>query len=266
MTSTDAERVFNMRIDVLGVEVSAIDLEFAVKQIRSWVSARSPNYVCVRDVHGVMASLRDPELIDIHNRAGMVTPDGMPLVWCGRLAGASWTKRVYGPDLMLSVCEESTADSTRHFLYGAGPGVANDLAEKLRYRFPDIQIVGAHSPPYGDLTEEEVSETAAMINAARPDIVWVGLSTPKQERWMANFRRHLEAPVLIGVGAAFDMHAGRVRQAPEWIQKSGFEWLFRLCVEPRRLWRRYLTAIPTFLVQIAMRPPRLKGGAPSSHR
>lgn len=258
MTSTNAERVFNVRIDVLGVEISAIDLELAVKQIRTWVSVRSRNYVCVRDVHGVVASQRDPELLDIHNRAGMVTPDGMPLVWCGRLAGASWTRRVYGPDLMLAVCEESTVDGTRHFLYGAGPGVADELAEKLRSRFPDIQIVGTYSPPYGDLTEDEATETAAMINEARPDIVWVGLSTPKQERWMANFRQRLEAPVLIGVGAAFDMHSGRVRQAPAWIRRLGFEWLFRLAVEPRRLWRRYLVAIPTFLVRIARRPPRLK--------
>lgn len=258
MTSTDAERASNVRIDVLGVEISAIDLETAVRRIRSWVSDRSPNYVCVRDVHGVVASLRDSELLEIHNRAGMVTPDGMPLVWCGRFAGASWTKRVYGPDLMLAVCRESTEDGTRHFLYGAGPGVVDELAENLRSLYPGIEIVGVHSPSYGDLTEAEVDETVTMINEAQPDIVWVGLSTPKQERWMARFRPRLEAPVLIGVGAAFDMHAGRVRQAPEWIRRSGLEWLFRLCVEPRRLWRRYLVAIPTFLVQIARRPPRLK--------
>lgn len=258
MTQFDRERAVNARIDVLGVEVSAIDLETAVGEIRGWVSNGARHYVCVRDVHGVMAARRDPELIDIHNRAGMVTPDGMPLVWCGRYAGARWTKRVYGPDLMLAVCGQSTEDGVRHYLYGAGPGVAEELAQRLRHKFPGIEIVGVHSPPYRDLTDEEAEETAAMINAQRPDIVWVGLSTPKQERWMAGFRSRLEAPVLIGVGAAFDMHSGRVRQAPEWIRRSGFEWFFRLCMEPRRLWRRYLTSIPIFLLQIAMRPPRLK--------
>lgn len=250
------------RIDVLGVGVSAIDIEDAVAQIHDWVSVRARQYVCIRDVHGVVISQKDSDLIDIHNRAGMVTPDGMPLVWCGRYAGARWIRRVYGPDLMHAVCEESTTNGFRHFLYGAAPGVVEDLARNLRARFPGIEIVGTHSPPYRDLTDEEADEVTTMINEARPDIVWVGLSTPKQERWMARFRSRLEAPVLIGVGAAFDMHAGRVRQAPKWIRQAGFEWLFRVCLEPKRLWRRYLVSIPSFLVRIARRPPRLITGSP----
>jgi N-acetylglucosaminyldiphosphoundecaprenol N-acetyl-beta-D-mannosaminyltransferase len=174
-------------------------------------------------------------------------------------------RRVYGPDLMLNLCRESQTRGWRHFLYGAGDGVADELAANLRHRFPGIDIVGTHSPPFRELTDDEIQRTADMINAARPDIVWVGLSTPKQERWMHRFRDLLDASVLIGVGAAFDMHAGRIPQAPRWMQRSGLEWFFRLCAEPRRLWRRYLTAIPRFIVQIVLRPPRLQAEAnPSS--
>jgi N-acetylglucosaminyldiphosphoundecaprenol N-acetyl-beta-D-mannosaminyltransferase len=245
------------RVNVLGVEVSAIDPQTAIGRIREWIDSDLRHYVCVRDVHGVMQSQRDPELMRIHREAGMVTPDGMPLVWCGRLAGADWMRRVYGPDLMLSVCGESEIAEWRHFLYGAGDGVADELAANLRKRFPEIQIVGTHTPPFRDLTEDEVQHTVEMINAASPDIVWVGLSTPKQEHWMSRFRGALDAPVLIGVGAAFDMHAGRVPQAPMWMRRSGLEWLFRLSVEPRRLWRRYLRVIPSFILQIALAPPRL---------
>lgn len=245
------------RVNVLGVEVSAIDQQGAVHRIRTWIDSDQRDYVCVRDVHGVMASQRDPELLQIHRRAGMVTPDGMPLVWCGRFAGANWMRRVYGPDLMLNVCRESEAAGWRHFLYGAGDGVADELAHNLRKWFPNVEIVGTHTPPFRELTDEEIQETAEMINAARPDIVWVGLSTPKQERWMSRFRSLLEASVLIGVGAAFDMHAGRVRQAPRWVGRLGLEWAFRLSVEPKRLWRRYLGSIPAFMIQIAKRPPRL---------
>lgn len=257
MTHVRDGRAVIPRVNVLGVEVSAIDLEGAVSQIRDWIHSDAREYVCVRDVHGIMQSRRDPELMKIHNRAGLVTPDGMPLVWCGRYAGARWIKRVYGPDLMLAVCRESRAEGLRHFLYGAGVGVVDELASNLRDRFPGIEIVGAHSPPYRELTEDEIDETVRMINSARPDVVWVGLSTPKQERWMSRFRPLLDAPVLIGVGAAFDMHAGRVPQAPVWMRKSGLEWLFRLVAEPRRLWRRYLNSIPRFIVQIALSPPRL---------
>jgi N-acetylglucosaminyldiphosphoundecaprenol N-acetyl-beta-D-mannosaminyltransferase len=251
------------KVNVLGVEVSAIDPQGAIGRIREWIESDLRHYVCVRDVHGIMQSQRDPDLKRIHREAGMVTPDGMPLVWSGRLAGATWMRRVYGPDLMLGVCGESEGAGWRHFLYGAGDGVADELAANLRNWFPEIQIVGTHTPPFRDLTDDEVQHTAEMINSANPDIVWVGLSTPKQERWMSRFRGLLDAPVLVGVGAAFDVHAGRVPQAPMWMRSSGLEWLFRLSVEPRRLWRRYLGVIPSFLIQIALTPPRLVADIPS---
>lgn len=245
------------RVDVLGVEVSAIDPDIAIRTISEWIDAGSREYVCVTGVHGVMESQRDPRLKEIHNSAGLVTPDGMPMVWCGRLAGASWMRRVYGPDLMLNVCGESERTGWRHFLYGAAEGVAEELASNLRKLFPKIEIVGTHTPPFRELSDEEVQQTAEMINSTRPHIVWVGLSTPKQERWMNRFRELLDVPVLIGVGAAFDLHTGRVPQAPQWMGRSGLEWAFRLSVEPKRLWRRYLGSIPVFLFQIVRRPPRL---------
>ena len=212
----------------------------AVETIEHWIENRQRHYVCVTGVHGVMESQRDRKLLQTHAGAGLVTPDGMPLLWIGRLRGFKHMERVYGPDLMLRLCERSVPSGHRHYLYGGGEGVADRLSEKLRERFPGIHIVGTASPPFRTLTAEEDHEVVRRINAARPDIVWVGLSTPKQERWMEAHRDRLEAAVLIGVGAAFDFHSGSKRQAPRWIQRSGLEWLFRLAHEPRRLWRRYL--------------------------
>ncbi|MCO6502617.1 MAG: WecB/TagA/CpsF family glycosyltransferase [Acidimicrobiales bacterium] len=248
------------RVDVLGVEVSAIDLPEAVRRIGSWIDAGAREYVCVTGAHGVIESLSDHSLLDIHNRAGMVTPDGMPLVWCGRWAGARGMSRVYGPDLMLAVMEASVDKGWRHFFYGAGPGVAERLADRLSVRFPGLKVAGTHTPPFRDLDEDERREVAEMINSSGADIVWVGLSTPKQERWMARMRPLLDASVLIGVGAAFDFHVGDLKQAPLWMQRSGLEWAFRLMMEPRRLWRRYFNIVPRFILGVARRRPRLLTG------
>lgn len=187
----------------------------------------------------------------------MTTPDGMPLVWCGKAAGAFWMDRVYGPDLILRVCEESVEQGWTHFLYGAGPGVAEELATKLGSRFPRIRVAGTHTPPFREPTPEEEDEIVAMIDDSGADVVWIGLSTPDQERWMARFRPLLSAPVLVGVGAAFDIHAGRLRQAPRWMQRSGLEWLFRLAIEPKRLWRRYASVVPLFVWKVVRTSPRL---------
>lgn len=241
----------NGRVDVLGVGISPINLEVALDQIQDWIVKGSRDYVCVCTVHTVMECQRSEELLNAVNAAGMVTPDGMPLVWLSRLAGHAQVSRVYGPDLMLAELRRSGSLPHRHFLYGGGPGVAETLGQVLRRRFPGVEIVGTFTPPFAPVEELCTPEAASQINAARADIVWVGISSPKQERWMASMRPHLQAPVLIGVGAAFDFHSGRVRQAPRWMQRSGLEWVFRLSQEPRRLWKRYLVDNPIFLFKIA---------------
>jgi N-acetylglucosaminyldiphosphoundecaprenol N-acetyl-beta-D-mannosaminyltransferase len=237
----------SQRVNVLGVGVSAITMGQALTAIEGWIARRESQYVCITNIHGIVESQRDPGLARIHNAAGLVTPDGMSLVWVSRLRGFKHVQRVYGPDLMLMLCQRSVEQGYRHFFYGGGEGVPERLAANLQRRFPGLRIAGAYSPPYRPLTDEEDDRIVRRINNAGTDIVWVGLSTPKQERWMATHVGRLEAPVLLGVGAAFDFHAGLKKQAPRWMQHGGLEWLFRLATEPRRLWRRYGVNIPTFL-------------------
>jgi N-acetylglucosaminyldiphosphoundecaprenol N-acetyl-beta-D-mannosaminyltransferase len=245
------------RVDVLGVHVSAVDMPMALDEIERWISVREPHYVCVTGVHGVMESQTDTQLRDIHNRSGLTTPDGMPMVWAGRRAGATWMARVYGPDLMLAVCERAAARGWTSYFYGGKEGVAERLAERLQARYPGLRVVGMESPPFRALSQEEDDAVVERINAAAPDLLWIGLSTPKQERWMSAHVGRIAAPAALGVGAAFDIHAGTLRQAPVWIQRRGLEWLYRLYREPRRLWRRYVSIIPRFVVAIVRRPPRL---------
>lgn len=251
------------RCQVLGVGISTLDLRSAVREIFHWVEAGQQKYVCVTGMHGVIECQRDAELKRIHNHAGMVTPDGMPMVWLSRLHGFRGVSRVYGPDLMLAVCDASGHQGTRHFFFGGADGVPELLATRLGNRFPGLHVAGTFSPPFRPMTPAEDRELVTRINASGADIVWVGLSTPKQERWMAAHRTHLAAPVLIGVGAAFDFHAGLKRQAPRWMQRGGLEWAFRLGCEPRRLWRRYLVGIPQFLGYLAMEQMRLRDFAPA---
>lgn len=243
------------RVDVLGVHVSAVDPEVALAHVTSWVEDRTPSYVCVTGVHGVMESQRDPSLTQIHNRSGLTVPDGVPLVWCCHYAGLRDARRVYGPDLMLAVLERAAERGWSCFFYGGAAGVPELLAERMSERFPGLRVAGAFSPPFRPLTDSEDADVVRRIQGSGADLVWVGLSTPKQERWMAAHRDRLDAPVLLGVGAAFDFHTGRVRQAPPWMQQRGLEWLFRLLVEPRRLWRRYLSNNPRFVVAVVRQRP-----------
>lgn len=245
------------RIDVLGVRVSSTTFEGALDQVGGWIDDRTPHYVTFTGVHGVMECQADEDLLTIHNAAGMVAPDGMPMVWAARYAGAGPAERVYGPDFVLAFSERAAQRGWRVFFYGGGDGVAETLAARLTERCPGLQVAGTYTPPFRPLEPAERDEVVATINASGADLVWVGLSTPKQERWMAEMRPLLDAPVLLGVGAAFDIHAGNLRQAPSWMQQRGLEWLFRLLVEPRRLWRRYLSNNPRFVVAVLRRPPRL---------
>ncbi len=238
------------RFDVLGVPVSAITMADALDTMDEWIRTRAHQYVCITGVHGVMESQRDEELRQIHRRAGLVTPDGMPLVWLAHLGGHPRVERVYGPDVMLASCERSLQTGARHFFFGGAPGVADRVAARLGARFPGLSVAGTYSPPFRPPTREEDERVITAINDTDPDIVWVGLSTPKQERWMADHVGRLRAPVLVGVGAAFDFHAGIKPQAPRWVQRRGLEWAFRLATEPRRLWKRYVINNPLFVWKV----------------
>ncbi len=248
------------RVEILGVQVSALNMPLVLETLDAWLDTRERHYVCVTGVHGIMESWRDEQLRRIHNDAGMVTPDGMPLVWISRLMGHHGVARVYGPDLMLAACEAFVGRNCRHFFYGGAPRVAETLAAVLSRRFPGLQVAGTYCPPFRDLTTDEQADVNDRINRSRADIVWVGISTPRQERWMARHLGELGAPVLIGVGAAFDFHAGIKRQAPVWMQRNGLEWLFRLGTEPRRLWKRYLVNNPSFVALVLLQFAGLSPG------
>jgi len=234
------------RFNVLGVDVHALALDQAGALVIDAAQGRRRGYVCVTGVHGVSEAQSDSALRRILNTAFLNTADGMPLGWLGRRHGHRAMTRVYGPDLMLAVCDHGRASGLTHYFYGGAPGVAEELRTRLIARFPDLRVVGTGTPPFRELTAAETVALQDEVARTRPDVLWVGLSTPKQERFMAAHAATLDAGLLVGVGAAFDFHAGRVRQAPRWVQRSGGEWLFRLCHEPRRLGPRYLKIIPRF--------------------
>jgi N-acetylglucosaminyldiphosphoundecaprenol N-acetyl-beta-D-mannosaminyltransferase len=238
------------RTNVLGVGVSAINLPLATNVILGWISSGTRHYVCVTGVHGVMECQRDADLLRIHRSAGMVTPDGMPMVWLSKLAGHRHVDRVYGPDLMHAVFAAGVTMGLKHFLYGATEETLAKLRTNLLAAFPDARIAGTYSPPFRPVGTDETKDVCDHINQSDADIVWVGLSTPKQEVWMARHRDRLRNPVLIGVGAAFDIHAGTLPQAPRFMQRSGLEWAFRLAQEPRRLASRYLRNNPLFVLLV----------------
>jgi len=233
-------------------EIVAKAKEF-IEIVEQWIARRDAcRFIAVTGMHGVMEAQHHPAFKNILNTADLVVPDGMPLVWAGRLAGRRLDRRVYGPELMMTFCTETAARGYRHFFYGGMPGVAERLSEVLREKIVGLQVVGTYAPPFRALTEEEDQQVVQMIGYARPDVLWVGLSTPKQEYWMHEHRHKLNVPALVGVGAAFDIHSGAAKQAPEWMRENGLEWLFRLLSEPRRLWKRYLVLGSEFIVRMGL--------------
>ena len=228
------------RLNLLGVHISAINMDQALASIDSWIKDRISQYICVVCVNDIIECYDHPELRPIYNASGLTTPDGMAVVWWLRWQGQRQVSRVYGPDLMLEVCQQSLRKGYKHFFFGGAPGVAEALALCLQERFPGLQVVGTYSPPFRSLTPEEDCMVIDTITRSKADIVWVGIGAPRQVTWMSAHVGKVGAPVLIGVGAAFDFHSGRKKQAPRWVQRSGLEWLFRLLSEPGRLWRRYL--------------------------
>lgn len=246
--SPRAEAIPLRAVELLGTPMNVIDYEQALAWIEDAVADRQPGYVCVANVHTVMAAAEDPELRDALLGSSINVPDGMPLVWAMNLLGHPLRTRVYGPELMARACARAARTGERFYLYGGrNQGALVQLALNLRRRYPGIRIVGGYSPPHRPLGEAERTAVAREINAARPDVVWVGIGVPKQEKWMAQMRPRLQAPVLVGVGAAFDFHAGLVAQAPPFMQEAGLEWAYRLAQEPRRLWRRYTRYNPRFV-------------------
>lgn len=238
--------------DVLGVRVSAINLNTAVELADRSIAGGDRGYVCVTGVHGVMEAQSDTSLRAILNQAVINTPDGMPMSWIGRLQGFKNMDRVYGPDFMMEMCRLSVERGYRNFLYGGNPGVAKLLREKLLERFPGLQVVGTYTPPFRPLNGVEEEELNTLVQDSKPHIIWVGLSTPKQERFMAQYVDRLHVPLLVGVGAAFDIHTGKIKDAPSWMKRSGLQWLHRVAQEPRRLGRRYLVNNPRFLLKVAL--------------
>ena len=238
---------------VLGVGISATSYAEVCEQTCAWIAegrrgaAAPARYVCVTSVHGIMLARADAAFRAVLNHADLATPDGMPVVWAMRSFGRRGQQRVYGPTLMLHLCERAEREGYRVFLFGARDETLSALRHNLLSRFPGLAIAGSSAPPFRPLTPAEDTEVTRAILDSRADIVFVGISTPKQEAWMAAHRAALPGVTMFGVGAAFDFHAGRVAQAPSWVQRNGFEWAYRLLKEPRRLWRRYLLQTPLFL-------------------
>ena len=233
--------------EILGVKISAVNLPSACARIEQWIADRTRTYVCVAPVSTVMDCQDDQEYRQIVNHAGMVTPDGMPVVWLGRKRAGRHVERTYGPDLMNMFCGLSEEKEYKHFFYGGSATANRLLVENLQRRFPRLKIAGQYSPPFLAPRQKERPEVISQINAAAADVLWIGLGSPKQDYWMALHRADLDVPVMIGAGAAFDFLAGTKPQAPRWMQRSGLEWVFRLCSEPRRLWKRYLLGNTRFI-------------------
>ena len=235
-------------INLLGVRVDALNLGRTVSILEAAIRERRRGYVCICGAHGLVDSQSSSALRQAYNAALLTTPDGMPLVWELHRRGHAAAGRVYGPDLMLAMLSRGY----RHALYGATEETLQLLRTRLALIAPRAEIVCSIAPPFRPLTAGEETDVVRRLNESGADIVWVGLGAPKQELWMAAMRDRLDAPLLVGVGAAFDFHAGNVAQAPGWMQRQGLEWLFRLCAEPRRLWRRYFRIVPGYLALLAL--------------
>lgn len=232
---------------VVGASIDLTDWAGAIKRIHGWASAHESRYVCICNVHSVITAQLDGAFAQVIEQADMATPDGAPIAWMLRRLGAREQRRINGPDLMLRYCKHAATSGESIFLYGSTDETLDTLQRRLLARHPTLQIVGAYSPPFRPLTDVETADVVQRINASGAGTVWVSLGCPKQEFWMASMRGRIQA-VMIGVGAAFDYHAGTIVRAPKWMQRSGLEWLHRLFSEPRRLWRRYLFTNSRFIV------------------
>lgn len=247
-------------VDVLGVHITSEPLQMVTAEIKKVLERdeRKARYVCATSVHGVIEAQSDLGLKNILNNAFINHPDGLPLAKVGRLLGAKRIEQIKGPDLFPHVCKMTASMDVKHFFYGGQEGVAETLARRMQKRFPGLKVVGTYCPPFRPLTAVEKKEVVQQINESGADIVWVGLSTPKQEKWIGEFHDKLNVKVLFSVGAAFDVHTGRIAYTTPWVHRLGLEWLYRLILEPRRLWKRYLKIVPSFIVLVGLQLMKLK--------
>lgn len=238
--------------DVLGISVDAVNMDSALDRVQALLNTRRKSYICVAGVHGVMEAQRNPALRQVYAAAAMTIPDGMPLVWVGRHQGHTTMQRVTGPDIMFEIFRRAQFAHLTHYFYGGEPGVAEQLRRRFNTLFPRVHIVGEGAPPFRDLTPAELAALAAELRSLRPDILWVGTGCPRQELFMARCLPLLETPMMIGVGAAFDFHTGRIRDCAPWIKTAGLQWFHRLLQDPRRLWKRYARNNPAFLYRMGL--------------
>ena len=247
-----AQQNYDPAVGILGVKVHATAMDRAVARIESAIANGERGYVCVTGVQGVMEAQVDTNLKRIINGALLTIPDGRPTVWVGWLRGFHQMRQVTGPTMMLELCDISAKKGYTHFFYGGNDGVAEQLKQSLTARYPGMKVVGTYTPPFRALTADEEADLIRMVAEAKPDFFWVGLSTPKQERFMDQYKDKLDAKIMFGVGAAFDMHTGRIKDAPYWMKFTGTQWLHRIYQDPKRLWKRYLVNNPKFVWQITL--------------
>jgi N-acetylglucosaminyldiphosphoundecaprenol N-acetyl-beta-D-mannosaminyltransferase len=241
-----------LKANVLGVDVEATDMAGAMIRIQEALRSRRKGYICFANVHGVMEAQRNPDLAAIYSCALLALPDGMPTAWVGRAQGHKKMRRVAGPDVMLEVFRREEFSNYTHYLCGGKPGVVEDLRSTLSRRFPHARIVGTYTPPFRELSLLEREAFIMSVQEVKPDIVWVGISTPKQERFMNRFLPYLDTKLMFGVGAAFDFHTGRIKDSPNWVKVAGLQWMHRLLQDPRHLWKRHLLNNPAFLYRVAI--------------
>ncbi|HLZ43902.1 MAG TPA: WecB/TagA/CpsF family glycosyltransferase [Candidatus Sulfotelmatobacter sp.] len=239
-------------VKILGVKVHATSMDRALARLETAIERGEKGYVCVTGVQGVMEAQMDANLKRIINGAMLTIPDGRPTVWVGWLRGMFQMRQVTGPVMMLRVCALSPDKGYKHFFYGGNDGVAEQLRDTLTRRFPGLNVVGTYTPPFRPLTAEEDSDLVSKVAETKPDFFWVGLSTPKQERFMDQYSSKLDAKVMLGVGAAFDIHSGRIKDAPYWMKVTGVQWMHRIYQDPKRLWKRYLVNNPKFVYRIML--------------
>ncbi len=240
----------NEQFDILGVKISATNLADSCDFIENKIRAHDSSYICIAPVATIVDCQKDHEYLEVINNASMTTPDGMPVVWLGKFKGYKQVSRTYGPDLLDRFCRLGCSRGYSHYFYGGTQKTNQLLEKKLKEKYPEINIVGRYAPPFRKIKEEESFEILEQINTLKPDVLWVGLGSPKQDFWMAQHQKLLDVGVMIGVGAAFDFIAGTKKQAPVWMQKTGLEWLFRLFSEPKRLWKRYLIGNSLFILYL----------------